>query len=263
MKYVGKQVQNLIEAALDKSPGLQEELMSSLGKEAALSTNSVTCIDDVRCRLRDLLVRNRYEEMEDTCDISPVNTDDYQTVVRGHLLHYWAQCVDDPGVNVTRWLFEGAPAGLNADTSDLDGVCPVVEDESEVSCMDLHTDFDNFANYSGVEENEEAYKALESYADKGYLKKFETLEQLESHLGEKPILSKIGCIVKQKTNLITGLTTTKTRIILDCKRSMVSRAAGRTRKSILPRVTDAVQASWATQADCKATRHSRFWSLMS
>ena len=145
---------------------------------------------------------------------------------------------------------EGAPAGISCDTTELDGICPKVDDEPE-SFMDLTTDYNTFVNYTGVEENEEAYQALTSYADKGYLRVFDSLSELEQHVGAKPTLSKLGCIVKQKVNHETGTVTTKTRIILDCKRSLVSKVARRTHKSVLPRVSDAIQSTLAMQSDCR------------
>ena len=61
----------------------------------------------------------------------------------------------------------------------------------------------------------------------------------------KPVLSKLGCIKKTKVNPDTGAVTHthKTRIILDCKQSMISQVAGGTHKAILPRVTDAIQSA--------------------
>ena len=72
-----------------------------------------------------------------------------------------------------RWLIEGAPAGLDADTSALDEVCPRVEDGTAMDVEALATDYDNFENYTGVDENEDALQALETYASKGYLRKFQ------------------------------------------------------------------------------------------
>jgi len=63
-------------------------------------------------------------------------------------------------------------------------------------------------------------------------------------------LSKFGCVTKVNYNPETKLSTTKIRIILDCKRSSVSRGAARQSKTALPRATDAVASalklmSWA------------------
>ena len=102
------------------------------------------------------------------------------------------------------------------------------------------TDFGSFTNYTGVEEDNEAFDALESYYEKGFMLKFRTLDDVERHLGCKPTLSKLGCIKKMKYNPDTDQYTYKARIILDCKRSGVSKRAQRTHKSVLPRATDAI-----------------------
>ena len=241
----------MLEFLLQNS-AVQDELLSSLGNQSKLSDDVLGRVSELRERVRDLLVRNRREHMPAQCSVDRVCTADYHTEVRGELLSYWAGCVDDPAQPVAEWLIHGAPAGLRCDTSELDGVCPRVESTREGDFNELETEFGSFANYSGVEENAEAAEALESYVKKGYLMKFGSLEDMERYLGEKPVLSKIGCIVKQKKNHVTGTVTTKTRIILDCKASSVSRVADRTHKSVLPRVTDAIQSALSVQADLRA-----------
>eukprot|EP00435_Cladocopium_sp_Y103_P047858 s2395_g14.t1 len=251
MMFIGKQVQNLVETELDRRPQLQDDIVGCLGEQKQFSDDVVSMVDSMRLQVSNLLVRNRLTEMKSQCSVEQVCTEDYKTVIRGELMSYWAQCVGDPAVGVAEWLTQGAPAGINLDTSVLDGVCPKVEEESDEGFFDLTTDYGSFVNYAGVEENDEAYDTLQSYADKGYLAVFESLDDLQRHVGSKPTLSKIGCIIKQKTNHATGLVTTKTRIILDCKRSHVSKVAARTHKSVLPRVSDAIQSTLAMQADCR------------
>eukprot|EP00435_Cladocopium_sp_Y103_P032334 s1069_g8.t1 len=251
MLFVGKQVQNLLESVLDDNPLIQERLLGSLGENKSFPDEIQQAVDVVRCQVKELLVRNRLQGMPTQCSTEQVDTEEYRTVIRGELLSYWAQCVEDPGYGISRWLIDGAPAGISCNTDDLDGVCPKVEDEQQDGLFDLTTDYESFVNYSGVEENEDAYTAIQSYAEKGYLKVFDTLAQLEQHVGAKPTLSKIGCIIKQKVNHLTGTVTNKTRIILDCKRSMVSKVATRTHKSVLPRVSDAIQSTLTMQSDCR------------
>ncbi len=95
MKYIGKQVMNLIERHLDQRPELQEELLTSLGNVQP-QQEKLASLDILRCQVRDLLVRNRRQDMANHCIVEEVDEDDYEAVVRGHLLRYWAQCVDDP-----------------------------------------------------------------------------------------------------------------------------------------------------------------------
>ena len=70
-------------------------------------------------------------------------------------------------------------------------------------------------------------------------------------MGGQPILSKLGCIKKLKFNSDTQSYTHKVRIILDCKQSKVSTSSKRTHKSILPRVSDAVQSALMLSADLR------------
>lgn len=100
----------------------------------------------------------------------------------------------------------------------------------------------------GIEDDDEAFDTLEGYHKKGFLDKCDTLQELAAKVGGPPTLSKLGCIKKTKMNLETGETITKSRIILDCKRSHVSRAARRTHKAVLPRVTDAITSLLRTLA---------------
>ena len=83
---------------------------------------------------------------------------------------------------------------------------PQVEDESEPDDLDLITNLDAFRNYSGVEEDAKAFEAMESYYEKGFVMIFSTLAEVESHVGCKPTLSKLGCIKKTMHNP-TGLQT--------------------------------------------------------
>lgn len=190
MMYLGKQLQNLISRWIDESR-VQEEMLSMLGKQAQIAEETQEKLQQLRMQVRDLLVRNKRQEMEEVCSIDKVDTADYQTEVRGELLSYWARCVDDPAQRVALWLTHGAPAGLTVGTEELDGVFPRVDNAKTGDIEDLSTQYSTFTNYSGVEDNAEATSALQSYVEKGYLKKFSTLQELQAFVGGKPILSKI------------------------------------------------------------------------
>ena len=250
---VGTQVANLISRYLDSSPHVEDKLLSMVGAKLEDCDLPTEWIDELRVAVKELLIRNRQAGMASECDIEPINESGYNTVVRGHLLHYWAQVVGDPAVCAAEWTFKGAPAGLECDTSCLDGLCPsVVKDEEVDECTfsDLATDYSSFENYTGVEESVDAVNAVKGYFLKGYLEKFATLEEVSAFVGGKPILSKLGCIKRDKVNPETLEVTTKTRIILDCKQSQVSKVASRTHKSVLPRVTDAVGSALSMLASC-------------
>ena len=256
-RYIGVQCRNIIEELLDSNPNIQEQVLESFGRKSAPSIENEQWVDDLRARIAELLVRNRRDDQPKHCDTSEVDPGIYSTVIRGRFLHYWAHVVGDPAELCARWTYEGAPAGLQVPTNALDGVFPCVDaDEEHTSLDNLATDYGNFQNYTGVEDSSEAFDALEGYARKGYLAKFQTLEEVTSFLGEDPVLSKLGCIVKERTNPDTGQVVKKVRIILDCKRSCVSSMARRTHKAVLPRLTDAVYSALELMKGCVDSEQS-------
>ena len=240
MKLIGVQVRNIIETALDLHPDVEDSLWRNISENQ--KPEEITTPDEwltqVRIRVADLFSRN-LENFDSKVAVEQ-QSGTYTTKIHGRLLKAWSDIVSDPGAEAVPWLYQGAPAGLSLQSTALDGMFPQVAEDSEMDEVSLDTDFDTFQNYAGVEEDDEAYAAIESYCNKGFVKKFDSLEEVESELGAKPTLSKLGCIKKQKFNPETGQYTHKARIILDCKQSGVSRKARRTHKSVLPRATDAV-----------------------
>ena len=70
--------------------------------------------------------------------------------------------------------------------------------------------------------------------DKGHLLAFDTYEQLQEYVGGKPVLRKLGLIVKTRNGI------TKARMILDTKESGVKWITAKTERVTLPRLFDAV-----------------------
>ena len=115
----------------------------------------------LRNRVLDLLSRNRAPGMEPACDVGEVDEEGYRMCIRGRLLEYWARVVSDPGKECAKRTYKGAPAGLEVDTKDLDGVFPqVTADGDEAPWESMTTEFDSFQNYMGIEEDDEAYETL-------------------------------------------------------------------------------------------------------
>ncbi len=245
---IGKQVANLIELKIAQD-NVEDAIISNIGRPMEEVSIPQDWLEDLRVEVAKLLIRNRTDDMQTSCDTDSINTELYQTSIRGHLLEYWARAVEDPGIDLAKWTYEGAPAGIECQTSELDGVCPSVDESEAQNSIDLATDYDTFENYQGVEEDSEAANAIQQYLSKGYLKKFDSLEELRHFVGGQPVLSKLGCTKKMKFNPDTKQYTQKVRIILDCKQSNVSVKAARTHKSVLPRVSDAVQAALYLSAD--------------
>ena len=250
-KLIGCQISNLIERELEASQDAESIIWENLGRASDQVVIPEAWVSSTRCKVAKLLERNRKPTQPEHCEVDEINENGVQTVVRGHLLGYWADVIDDPASIAARWLWNGAPAGLSEDI-DLEGICTTVENDAPTpDDASMATDFDTFSNYQGVEGNADAISAIHGYRDKGYLLEFENLESLKLHLGAEPILSKLGCIVKEKVNAETGVTTKKTRIILDCKQSLVSHYASRKHKSVLPRISDAVQSALKLTHGCE------------
>ena len=111
-RHIGVQVGNLIERHLDSSPEIEETIVGSFGKPLDEVQLPTKWIDDLRHRLASLLQRHRQQDMPESCDDAPVVGDTYNAVIRGRLLEYWARVMDDPAASAAKWLYEGAPAGL-------------------------------------------------------------------------------------------------------------------------------------------------------
>ena len=259
MKFIGVQVRNIICESLDRHPDIENCLWENVHKHQKPEDVKIPeqWLEQMRSQVADLLVRNNGEL--NAGDMVRPQTGTYATSIRGRLLHGWAAVVGDPGEQAARWIFEGAPAGLSMDSSALDGMFPTVEDDADFDEISLMTNYETFTNYTGVEEDQEAYDALEGYLSKGFVSKYDTLEEVAKVLGCNPTLSKLGCIKKMKFNVDTGQYTFKARIILDCKRSGVSKMAKRTHKSVLPRVTDAVLSALDLMASRRPDQELQFF----
>lgn len=53
-----------------------------------------------------VLIRNRSADMPSVCDVESIDTQNYQTSTRSHLLEYWARAVEDLGVSLAGWTYQ-------------------------------------------------------------------------------------------------------------------------------------------------------------
>ena len=175
---IGKQIANLIVRKLSQG-NVEETIISNIGRPMEDVKLPLDWLDELRSEVANVLVRNRSEAMTSSCDVEAIDTQTYQTSTRGHLLEYWARAVEDPGMELAKWTYQGAPAGIECQTLELDGVCPRVDETEQQASVDLSTHYDTFENYEGVEDDSEAAVAIDQYLSKGYLMKFDTLEELQ------------------------------------------------------------------------------------
>ena len=80
----------------------------------------------------------------------------------------WATWAGDPAVAAARWFQDGAPAGINVQF-ELDGVLEPILGETPLPSDELHSEYDIFVNYEGVETDPEALNIIEEYISNGWL----------------------------------------------------------------------------------------------
>ncbi len=236
---LGVQIRNAIESFFHRHPGLVEKYLSSIGHpDASHFPGGEDVISLLRFEVARIITRQHPAPFEFTSEW--INETPPDTCLKANFIKIWLEAAEDPGASLATWLHEGAPGGLSRHP-ELSGVFPRAKpEEIKIDPDHLSTEFEAFHNYSGVDDNEDAKTAIQGYIDKGYLSSHDTLESCKAELGgAEPILSRLGCIVKSKVNDL-GVATTKTRIILDAKQSLVTSATERRYASELPRITDAV-----------------------
>jgi hypothetical protein len=168
--------------------------------------------------------------------IDPTTSPTCSTCIRGDLLQRWAEAAEDPGRGVCAWLRQGAPAGIY-EFPELDAIFPISAKAGApaVSPHELASDAGSFVNYQGFEHDDDAVSEVRAYADKGYLQRFKSLEEVREHLGAEPTISRFAVLKRVKNGK------TKKRVILDLKQSSVSACTQQTHRVVLPRATDLVQ----------------------
>ena len=165
-------------------------------------------------------------------DLEPVAAENQvSTALRPGLFAAWRRYAHDPETEVEQWLRLGAPCGIAHQPKDA-GIFPVVGDTPELSADHLEPIDTEMQDDSDIQT---ALEELKTYVDKGFIKQFNTEQEITDFLGHRPTLSKL---VVLKKLLADGRE--KKRVILDCKSSGVSAASVRAERVFLPRVVDAV-----------------------
>ena len=162
----------------------------------------------------------------------PIYQSDMPTTVYGGLLARWAAAARDPDLEAASWFENGAPAGLDIHIPAC-GIFPEqsLEHDDPSALIDLQDD-SCFANYEGIEDNDDAATAIFGLRDKDMIQEFASLDDVKSYLGETPILSKVGAIKRPSG---------PDRIIVDSNRSGVSLATNKPERVVLPRQTDLIE----------------------
>ena len=177
-----------------------------------------------------------------------VNTDvrsehGYDSCVAARLVHAWAQAAGDPGAGAASWFWSGTPAGIAETFRGIDQLFPDSDETPAGSVHELQTDYDQFVNYKGVENNAELDDQIRNFISEGYVGTCDSLKLLAKIVGGAPILNKIGCVTKIRAGV------RKDRVILDAKQSRVSKVAGLPKRVELPRMVDIIFEALELMAD--------------
>ena len=78
------------------------------------------------------------------------------------------------------------------------GIFPPAERPAAEGLATLRCDADEFRNYHGVEEHPVTEQEMQTHIDDGHLVEFDTYEELSAFVKGKPVLNKLGLIVKER-----------------------------------------------------------------
>ena len=160
---VGSAISTLMDSYFDANPKLESLLFQSIGQDDIDHNTLEFNCDELRA-----LVAAELTTGSSAIDVGPIDTGEYSSAIRGHLLMAWLQKAGDPGVCIAEWLWTGAPAGIRDDYQCLDGLFPRVRaDAPEFGPQDLHSDFETFVNYKGIEADEAVADILSNFLRKG------------------------------------------------------------------------------------------------
>ena len=174
--------------------------------------------------------------LEDLCDFQPPaggSSTDCTTSINVDLLEAWRRKAKDPDAAVTKWLKEGAPAGITQ-VPEPCGIFPCLDDVAGLSPEQLSCDIESFQNYPGVDGDDDAIEDIVEHIAKGHLKAFASVEELRNFLGSEPILNKIGIITKERAGIV------KKRMTLDTKVAGTKECSAKHERVLLPRLLDAI-----------------------
>ena len=166
-----------------------------------------------------------------TADNGYVSTHLSPTVFRA-----WSEKAGDPDACIADWLTFGAPAGMCRQPGQF-GIFPPAADDPDA-------DLGNMAYYSGRSPPEEQTNSADDIrlirsevtemTDKGWMRQFKSASEVESFVGGKFVVSKLFVQVQVKGD------TVKNRVLMDCKRSLVSASSQKGERVFLPRTVDCI-----------------------
>jgi len=220
----GLKMRELIFNILDEDDRLEQQCLAGIGSDDPEAGPSEGQLAVLRSSLGRLL---------DTDDVEPYTKSELSTEICVGLLEAWRAKAGDPDWAVTQWLGKtGVPAGLRNRPQNC-GIFPPAETTPDCAPEELRS-ADDFTPYASVEADDEAHEEINKFAENGWLKSFDKFEDVVAFLGERPVLSKFGLVIRIRAGK------RKARIILDSKSSGVSDTSAKSERIILPKLLDVV-----------------------
>eukprot|EP00971_Amphidinium_carterae_P289583 5749824-Amphidinium_carterae.2 len=189
------------------------------------------------------------------CSPSTAPDGSIHTEVDVDLLEAWVARALDPDVHVCHWLRHGTPLGIAEPLNDV-GIFPAVEHSVDTGEYEAHTlsEQAGWANYAGVDLSQLVHAELTAMTDKRYLRCFASRRELVEFLGAEPVLSKLALYIymQKEVRLPGGSSMTKSRLIMDCRRSGVNSLAVQSNRIMLHFPRDVVQDGLVLRATAAA-----------
>lgn len=222
----GKQLRELFVKVLGKDKDLMQRCLAAVGSEEEHAGPSAKQLEKFRVELAQVL---------GTDCASPLDKNKYHCSICGQMLISWAKKAGDPDVEAATWTIKGAPAGITEHPGQ-PGVFPDKPNEQDYVEPDdmLFEDPEWRRSYESVEQDEHAWAEVQRLTGLGYLKQFDDLEKCKQEVGDVPVVSKFGMIIKERGGRI------KRRLILDSKESGVTQCARKNQRILLPSVISLV-----------------------
>ena len=206
---LGSRLGEFFRGILQKNPRLHK-LLVSLGSGDVPEDEQ----NEARIELEDLVlpIRQKLSKILLCTHSRPVNNGECDTDIRAELLRRWATVARDPGVGVCNWLTRGANAGLSADPEGIDGIFPLADTE----CEEFEAD--------------ECIPTQSAESLKKCWLEETSRQELIQEFGSDFTVSRFFVISQKKQGKI------KKRLILDLKKSGISRRTRKTHRVILPQI---------------------------
>ena len=198
-------VRRVLDAFLWKRPELVDVCVRAIGSEDPAAGPSEEDLD---------ILRSELAEHFGISDFGPTASGDCTSPIRSSLFSAWAKDAGDPGSVAAEWVRSGAPAGITSQPL-LAGVFPLAEPglDDLIDPGDLWVDPDGFANYAGMDEDQDVWDQVQDFTAKGFLKQLGSLEEVRGFVGGAPVLSRFGVVSKMRYGKM------ERRLISDVKQS--------------------------------------------